>query len=298
MTKKTEVVVVLGATGQQGGATASALVGDGWRVRAIVRDPASDKAKALAASGIEVVRGDLGDRASLDAAFQGAYGVFSVQPSSAQLEYGVTDADEARFGCAVADAAKAAGVAHLVYTSVGGLGPGTGVGHFESKWSIEQHIRAIGVPATLLRPGMFMELILLPQFGLPQGTLVSFVAPDRPIQLIAVQDIGTIAARVFADPRAHLGATIELAGDSLTGNEIVAQVSRATQRSIAYAQFPLEAQRQNETLRRLVELVDDGAMCRADVGALRQLHPGLLTFDAWLERTGAAAITRLLAGAP
>lgn len=296
MAKKSELVLVFGATGQQGGATAKALAEEGWRVRALVRDPSSAKATALAASGIDVVRGDLRDRASVDAALRGAYGVFSIQPSSGSSEGGVTDEDEVRIGVDVANAAKAAGVAHLVYTSVAGVAPGTGVGHFESKWRIEQHIHEIGVSATVLRPGVFMEILFLPFLGLAQRALTFFAPPERAMQFIAVEDIGKIAARVFADPGSHVGKAFDIAGDALTGNDVVEKIGRATKQSISYAQFPPEFFRQNDNFRRLVELFDEGGVAgNADIDALRRLHPGLLTFDAWLARTGTAAITRLFA---
>ena len=295
MTKKSEVVVVLGSTGQQGGATARALAEDGWHVRALVRDPSSPKAQALSASGIDVVRGDFRERTSLAAGLAGAYGVFSVQPSSGQPEYGVTDEDEVRFGIDVANAAQAAGVAHLIYTSVAGAAPQTGVGHFESKWRIEEHIRALGLRSTILRPAAFMEILLLPHFGLAQGTLMFFAAPDRPMQFIAVEDIGKLAARVFAQPEVYGGKTLEIAGDAVTGNDLADKIGRATKRTLRYTRFPPAVLRQNDVLRRLVELVDEvGAMGTADLNALRQLHPGLLTFDAWLARTGALAIERRL----
>ncbi|HEX8538135.1 MAG TPA: NmrA family NAD(P)-binding protein, partial [Cystobacter sp.] len=191
-------ILVLGATGQQGGATARALVRDGWRVRALVREPASPRARAL--EGVELVAGDMGDAGALAAAMAGAYGVFSVQPSSAQPQYGVTDQEEERLGIAVADAAGRAGVAHLVYSSVAWLGPDTGVGHFESKWRIEEHIRRSRLPATIVRPVTFMELLLEPHFGLTQGHLHFFTRPEQPLQLISVADIGRLVARVFADP--------------------------------------------------------------------------------------------------
>ncbi|MCY1022476.1 NmrA/HSCARG family protein [Pyxidicoccus sp. MSG2] len=284
-------VLVLGATGQQGGATARALRKDGWSVRALVRDPSSAKARALEGKGVELVRGDLGDRASLDRALVGAYGVFSIQPSSGQPQYGVSDDDEFRFGVGVVEAAKAAGVEHFVYTSMAGLRPGTGVGHFESKWRIEEHVRASGLRATIVRPSAFMELLLEPHFGLAQRALRFFVRPDRTMQFIASDDIGVLVARVFAEPRAHAGTTLELAGDELTGNELAEKIGRATHESISYAQFPPEFLAQSALLRRLVELVDEGiAVGNADVPALRRLSPELLTFDTWLERGGAAEI--------
>jgi uncharacterized protein YbjT (DUF2867 family) len=297
MATKRETVLVLGATGQQGGATARALVKDGWRVRALVRDPAGAKAQALETMGVELVRGDMGDRASLDRAVAGAYGVFSIQPSSPQLSYGVTDDDEVRFGTSIADAAKAAGVEHFVYTSVLGLRPGTGVGHFESKWRIEEHVRASGLRATIVRPGTFMELLLVPSFGLSPRELQFFVHPDQPMQFIAGEDIGVLAARVFADPRTYVGTTLEMAGDSVTGNALVEKINRATGTSITYSRFPPEVLETSPMLRNLVKLFDDGTLAeRADIAALRRLAPGLLTFDAWLERGGAAAIRERFAG--
>ncbi|WP_223638973.1 NmrA/HSCARG family protein [Corallococcus sp. EGB] len=290
MATKRETVLVLGATGVQGGATARALLKDGWRVRALVREPAGTKARALEAMGVELVRGDMGDRASLDHAVAGAYGVFSIQPSSGQQVYGVTDEDEARFGMSIADAAKAAGVEHFVYTSVLGLRPGTGVGHFESKWRIEEHIRASGLRATIVRPATFMELLLMPNFTPSRGALQFFAHPDQPMQFIAGEDIGVLAARVFADPRTHVGTALELAGDSLTGNALAEKIGRATGTSISYGRFPPEVLAALPFLGRIVELVDAGWVTGvADIAALRRLAPGLLTFDAWLERGGAEA---------
>lgn len=275
-----KTILVLGATGQQGGATARALVHDGWQVRALVRDPASPKARAL--GGVELVRGDYRDAGSLAAAVQGVHGVFSVQPSSPQA-HGVTDEDETRFGVAIADAAARAGVAHLVYTSMADLGPGTGVGHFESKWRIEEHIRQGGQPATIVRPVTFMELLLEPWFGLPQGHFFFFTRPDQPIQLIAADDIGRLVARVFADPARHLGQTLELAGDELTGPAIAAAFARARGTDVAYARFPGEMVAASLMLRQITALVDRGGLRgKADLAALRQLVPDLLSLEAWL----------------
>jgi uncharacterized protein YbjT (DUF2867 family) len=294
MTRKSELVLVLGATGQQGGATARALVEDGWRVRALVRDTAGKRATSLAASGIEIVPGDLRNRASIDAAVAGAYGVFSIQPSSGQPEYGVTDEDELNFGVCVADAAKAAGVEHLIYTSVAGVAPGTGVGHFESKWRIEQHIHSIGIKATILRPAPFMEILSLPLFGLGTGRLVFFAAPEYPVQFIAVEDIGRIAAQAFANPHTQSGRTFDIAGDALSGNDLAARIGRAMHRSILYSRFPADIVNQNPLIKRLIDLVDrGGAGGSADIDALRKLHPGLLTFDAWLARSGSAVLRKL-----
>ncbi|MET0403583.1 MAG: NmrA/HSCARG family protein [Cystobacter sp.] len=276
-------ILVLGATGQQGGATARALVRDGWRVRALVRDPASPRARAL--EGVERVRGDMEDAGALAEAMAGVHGVFSVQPSSGQQKYGVTDQDEERLGIAVADAAARAGVAHLVYASVAWLGPDTGVGHFESKWRIEEHIRRSGQPATLVRPAMFMEELLGPGFGLTQGQFHFIMQPEQPLQLIAVADIGRVVARVFAHPARHLGQTLELVGDELTGPAIATVFGRVRGIEARYARLPAEALASNDLMRRLTDFADRRGMTnRADPAMLRELVPDLLSFEAWLRQ--------------
>ncbi|WP_435873333.1 NmrA family NAD(P)-binding protein [Nocardiopsis protaetiae] len=166
--RKKRTVLVTGATGGQGGAVARALLERGWAVRALVRAPDTPAARALAALGAEPVVGDLDDPASLRAAARGAHGVFSVQPCD------LADPDpatEVRRGRAVADAAAAVGVAHLVYSSAAAAGRGSGVAHFESKEGIEAYVESAGVPATVLRPVYFMEnwRYALPRPGLGPG---------------------------------------------------------------------------------------------------------------------------------
>src|SRR5512141_1016185 len=149
-----KVIAVTGATGQQGGAVARKLLADGWKVRALTRDVDKPAAQELASLGAEIFAGDMEKRAELDAAFQGAYGIFSVQnfwlPN-------VGFEGEIRQGKNVADAAKAAGIQHLVYSSVGAAHRGMGQKHFESKWIIEQYLHSLELPYTILRPAAFFE---------------------------------------------------------------------------------------------------------------------------------------------
>lgn len=295
MTTKNEPILVIGATGQQGGATAQALLRDGWRVRALVRDPSSAKAQALAARGVELLRGDLREPTALARAAEGVYGVFSVQPTVTQPEHGFSEDDERRTGIAVIDAAQRAGVRHLVYTSAAGVGPQVDAGNFHSKWHIEQHLRGSELPFTILQPAPFMELVLQPVCGLPQGKVVFFAAPDKIAQFIAVHDIGVFAARAFADPARYVGATLELAGDALSWRTLADKISRATGRTVTYESFPSAVTAANPLFARIVRLVDEGKLVgRADLTALRALHPELLTVDAWLAAGGADAIAALL----
>ncbi len=284
-----QAVLVFGATGQQGGAVARALRENGRAVRALVRDTGSVKARELAALGVTLFAGDFDDADSMRRAMQGAHGVFSVQPSSGQgPAYGVSDADEIRHGKAVADLAVAAGVAHLVYTSVNAAGPEpTGMGHFDSKSEIEAHIRGLAIDSTIVRPAGFMELLMLPGMGLDQGAFTFFLGEGQRGQTIAVRDIGRIVAAIFAAPARYAGRTFEIAGDELSAERLRDSLSRAAGREIAYARFPDALLEQNAFLGRLAELFDDGRLAgHADIEALNREFGPLLSFDDWLAGPG------------
>jgi uncharacterized protein YbjT (DUF2867 family) len=156
-------ILVTGATGNQGSAVAHHLLGRGnCQVRALVRDEHKPAAQALKQAGAELITGDLTDRSSLDRALQGVSGVFSVQGLNDGLEA------EIQQGKAIADAAKAAGVEHFVYSSVGSAERQTGVPHFDSKYQIEKYIHSIGLTHTILRPVFFFynyETMRLPTVG-------------------------------------------------------------------------------------------------------------------------------------
>src|SRR5215213_1088992 len=147
MTNQTvRTILVTGATGGQGGAVTRRLLDDGWAVRALTRNPREHAARNLARLGAQLVTGDFDDPQSLRAAARDTHAVFSVQPANMADPRPEV---EVRRGKNVADAAAAAGVVHLVYSSVGAAHRKSGVSHFESKEQIEAHIDAIGVPATV-----------------------------------------------------------------------------------------------------------------------------------------------------
>jgi uncharacterized protein YbjT (DUF2867 family) len=228
------------------------------------------------------------DRASLDSAMQGVYGVFSVQPP----DWNPSDAsaaEEIKLGKNVADAAKDAGVRHFVYSSVNGADKQSRF-RFLAKWEIEKYIATLGLQATILRPSGFMENYVYPMFGIRNGTLAEAIKPDVPIKLIAVDDIGAFAALAFKHPDKFLGKTIEIAGDALTPPDIAAAITRATGRPVNYVQIPLETVRQhNEVLARIYEWLN-GEGYEVDFPALRSLHPGLMSFDTWLKKKGKAML--------
>lgn len=289
-------VAVLGATGQQGGAVVRALLERDRPVRALARDPGSGPARRLARAGVEVVAADMGDPRSLRAALEGAGAVFSVQPSSGQAGSGVTDDDEVRLGVAVVDAARDAGVGHLVYSSANAVGPDpTGVGHFDTKARIEEHVRASGTPSTILRPAAFMEILLLPGSGLADGRLTFLNRPDQPMQFIAAEDVGRVVADVLGDPAAWTGCTLEVAGDALTGDGIAGVLSERLGRGVAYERIGVDDLDRDPLLGRLAGLVDAGRLAgAADLPALRERFPFLQRFGTWLGGTGAGQLQRAL----
>ena len=288
-------VLVLGATGQQGSATARALIADGRSVRALVRDRQTGTARDLAGLGIELVLGDLGQPETLEDAMRGVNGIFCALPSSADARYGLSDADEVRFGTNVVDAAKRSGVDHLVYSSTIGASPHLGLGHYESKWHIENALRRSGVPFTIVRPAPFIELLLYPHFGLREGVVAFFGSPERSIQLAAVQDIGALAAKLLVPPSRPQGMTIDIASDALSGHDIAAKISRATGRHVPYVQIVADTAGGNPMIANLARAIAGGKLDgHADLVALRALHPDLLTFDRWLAAGHADAIRELL----
>jgi uncharacterized protein YbjT (DUF2867 family) len=290
-------ILVFGATGQQGGSVAPALLKAGWPVRALVRDPASAKALALRAAGVEIVQGDFADAESIRAAMEGVHGVFSVQPSSPGGS--VSDEDEVRFGIRVADLAAESGVRHFVYSSGAGVAEEpTGMGHFDSKATIERHIRTLPLTATIVRPVSFMEMLMMPGFGLDQGRFNFFMRPDQPMQLLAVEDIGKFVAAIFADAAHFGGRTVEIASDTVTGRELEALFTEAAGRPITYARFTDEVLAANPFLGKLTALVDGGKLAgKADLDALREINSDMQSMRSWLAGKGRMAFMAALGAA-
>lgn len=239
-------VLVTGATGRQGGAVARALLAAGRPVRALVRDARSGGARSLEALGAGLVPGDLYDRDSLVDAATGARAVFSVQtPDMADLR---SDSERVH-GKNLVEAAKAAGVAQFVHTSVSGAGeyhrsaPGWKEGrwkgfehYFESKAYTDEPVRVAGFAHwTILKPATFMENLVgwSPMFGnWTDGGFVTGFAADTWLSLVTVRDIGAAGAAIFDEPGRFDGLDIELAGDHLTMTEISRILSGVLGRTI------------------------------------------------------------------
>ena len=272
-------VLVTGGTGNQGGAVARELLGAGFAVRAMVRDPGKPAAKELESAGAELVRGDMDDRASLDAAVRGVSGVFGVQNF---WEAGAER--EVRQGKALADAAADAGVGHFIQASVGAAERDSGVTHFDTKWQIEQHIASLGLPATVLRPVFLMENFTSPIYrgALGNDVLPLAVSPDTEIQMIASRDIGVFARIAFERPDEFIGRALEIAGDVNTPAEAAAAFGEVLGREVNHVQVPIERLREmNPEVAEMFEWYEREGY-RADLPALREIHPDPMGLKDWI----------------
>jgi uncharacterized protein YbjT (DUF2867 family) len=308
-----KVIAVLGATGAQGGGLVRAILSDpsgGFAARAITRDKKSDKAKALADAGAEVVEADVDDPASVRAAFAGAHGAYCVtffwEHFSPERETNQAK-DMAR-------AAKAAGVKHVIWSTfedtrkkvpladdrMPTLMGKYKVPHFDSKAEADATFTELGVPTTFLLTSFYWDNLI--HFGMgpkpgPDGTLL-FTLPmgDAKLPGIAAGDIGPCAYGVFKRGANLIGKYVGIAGEHPTGAGMAAALGRALKREVRYnavtpAQYRGFGFPGAEDLGNMFQYKRDfnAAYCGArDVAETRKLHPGLLDFAGWLRENAAA----------
>jgi uncharacterized protein YbjT (DUF2867 family) len=305
-----KLIAVLGATGAQGGGLVRAILDDPngeFRVRAITRDPNSEKAKALAAQGAEVVAGDLGDAESIRQAFEGAYGVFAVtffwdhfSPEREQTEVRL-----------IAQAAKDAGVQHVVWSTLEDtrkfvpldddrmptLMGKYKVPHFDAKGEANDFFAEAGVPTTNMLTSFYWDNFI--HFGLgpakgPDGRLaITLPMDDKPLPCIAAEDIGRCAYGIFKRPEL-IGQTVGISGGHQTGQELAAGLSRVFGEEVAYNAVPPEVYRSfgfpgADDLGNMFQFKRDfneyykGAR---SIAFSKELNPALQSYDDWLSEKG------------
>jgi uncharacterized protein YbjT (DUF2867 family) len=306
-----KIIVVVGATGAQGGGLVRAIMDDpegGFTARAITRDTESEKAKALAALGAEVVSADVDDPESLKNAFEGAYGAFCVtffwEHFSPEKEYG-----QAR---AMAEAAKQAGLQHVVWSTLEDtrnwvpldddrmptLMGNYKVPHFDAKGQADHLFTDLGVPTTFLLTSFYWDNLIY--FGMgpkkdADGKLVlSLAMGDRKLPGIAAEDIGKCAYGILKQGSEFIGKRVGIAGEHLTGEEMATRLSAALGEEVTYQAVPFDIYRGlgfpgAEDLGNMYQFKHDFQedFCGArDVGFTRSLNPDLQTFESWLEENG------------
>jgi uncharacterized protein YbjT (DUF2867 family) len=304
---ETKLIAVTGATGAQGGGLARAILGDpagGFRVRALTRNKDSEKAKALATQGAEVVAADLDSEESLRAAFEGAHGIFAV---TAYWEHFSPEKELAQAGN-MASAARRAGVGHAIWSSLEDtrklvplsdnrmptLMEKYKVPHFDAKGEADKLFLESGVPATILLTSFYWDNLI--HFGMgprkgPDGRY-GFVLPmgDRKLPGMAAEDIGKCAYGIFKSAAEWAGKTVGVAGEHLTGAEMAAALSEALGVEVVHQAIPFAAYRSlgfpgADDLGNMFQFKHDfnGPFCGArSLETSRRLNPTLLTFREWL----------------
>ncbi len=253
MTKKLTVLVT-GATGNQGGAVVQALLASGHNVRALTRNTESSRARRLADQGIELIQGNLDNARSLDVALQE---VDSFYLMGSPQEDGVDS--ETKQGIALADAAKAANVGHLVYGSVANADLNTGIPHFDSKYKIEEYIKTLGVPYTISAPVFFMDNVIAPWAldTLKGGKIMQPMPDDRTLQQVSVKNIGEFVASLISRREEVFGKRFDFAGDELSGDECASTLTRITGSKVIYEALPVSVVRkQSDDMAAMFEWFD------------------------------------------
>ncbi|MBX2800220.1 MAG: NmrA family NAD(P)-binding protein [Myxococcales bacterium] len=280
MSKRT--VLVTGATGNQGGAVADALLSRGHAVKAFVRNPESAKAVALAERGAQLVKGDFDHGDTVAAAAAGVDAAFVVTSPFAP---GVGLEGEVRQGRVVVDALVQAQVPHVVYSSVSDADRGTGIGHFESKMDAERRLAESGLAVTITAPVFFSDNLLMPWLlpGLKQGVMRHALPPERVLQVVSVAEIGRFNAAVIARGAELAGRRIDYASDELSSVAMAQAIAEASGRPLRFEPQPIE-----QLQSAMAEMADmyrwfDQVGYSADVAGLREEFPevGWQTFAQW-----------------
>jgi uncharacterized protein YbjT (DUF2867 family) len=303
-----KVIAIIGATGAQGGGLARAILkeSDGpFRVRAITRNPESDNAKALSAAGAEVVQADLDDQASLERAFSGAYGAFCI------TNFWETFSPEGEKAQArnMAGAAKAAGISHLIWSTLEDtrrwvpvtddrmptLMENYKVPHFDGKGEADGIFKELGVPTTNLLTSFYWENFISFGMGPQRGEdgVLSLNLPmgDKKLPAIGVEDIGRAALGIFKSGPSFVGQTVGIAGEHLTGEEMASTFSKALGEPVRYTAVPFDVYRGlgfpgADDLGNMFQFKHDfeDYFCGArPLDATRALNPDLQDFDSWVK---------------
>ncbi len=282
-THSNKTILLTGATGHQGGAALQHLHRK-FPLRVLVRDLEKPEVRSLAGPGVELVRGDLEDPASLKRAMDGVYGAYSMQTSKD------TDA-EIRQGTNMVDAAVTQSIHHLVYSSVAAADQHTGIPHFESKGRIEQHIHATGIKHTILQPVFFMENWLNMKDQILNGRLQLPLKPATRLQMIAVDDIGAFVALAFEHPGKWMDRTFELAGDELSMTQLAEAFSRMVGHEVRYVQVHWDdfSKRIDPAHFKMFQWFDQVGY-HVDIAGVRQELPQLHSFERWLQNTWRAQV--------
>ncbi len=275
------LVVVVGSTGRQGQSAIKNLLKKGYNVRALVRNPKKVNA-LLKRDDVEIYKGDLKSEESLNGLFSNAYGLFFVLPfTKNSIGYGKT----------LLDVAKESKLEHIIYSSVGGADRYSKVDHFRYKKEIEEYLRKLGKPYSIIRPAGFMDEFANPKsIRFITGLLKLYLPKNKIFQLISIQDIGKFVAIAFDNPNRYIGKEFEIAGDELTLDSIFEKIEKVKNIKMSPMRIPKFIIYMTPKIMKqmFTFYAEDG--WHADLKLLREENPELLSFEDWLKTTDAYEI--------
>jgi len=271
MTKKLSVLVI-GATGNQGGSVVKSLLPKGYRIRTLTRKLDSPIAKRLTDQGVEVMNGDFSDSDSL---LKAASGMDTVYVMTTPFEAGPEA--ETKQGISIVDAVKKANVGHLIFGSVANADRKTGIPHFDSKYKVEKHLTSLKIPYTISAPAFFMDNYLTPWVlpTLKEGKLTLGMPTNRPLQQVSVKNIGEFVTILVERREKVFGKRIDIAGDKLTGEQTAAILSKASGHNIKYEGFDpetLRKRKENDDMATMYKWFNDIGYS-VDIENLHQEYP-------------------------
>lgn len=277
-----KTIFVTGATGNQGGAVVTSLIKNGFKIKALTRKIDSAKAQVLQKQNIELVKGDLNDLTTFRNHLKDVDGIFSVQ----SFENGIET--EIRQGIDLANIAKEYGVTHFLYSSVAGAELNTGIPHFESKYKIENHIKQLSLPYTILRPNSLFENFLIPQVRsrILKGKLASPINKNKIQQFISAVDIGEISSDIFLNKSKYLGKTLTIGSEEMDMQQVANAFSDVLGKEISYQKFPMLIARlvMGKDLYKMFKWINkNDAIFLKDIELFKKENPNLLSLNQWIK---------------
>ncbi len=286
-----KTIFVTGATGNQGSSVVTSLLKNGFKVKALTRDIDAPKAKNLHNKNIVVVKGDLDDLNSYRDHLEGIDGIFSVQT----FENGIDK--EIKQGIDLANLAKEYGINHFIYSSVCGADLKTGIPHFDSKFVIENHIKQLNLPYTIIRPVSFFENFLIPDVKsrILKGKLASPFNKNKKLQMISTIDIGEISANIFLNKDKYLGKTITIASEEMNMQEVASIFSEQFGKIIKYQNLPLIIVRliMGKNLYKMFKWFNhNDAIFIKDLASFKNEYPNQITLSQWIKFNFPASVKK------
>jgi uncharacterized protein YbjT (DUF2867 family) len=307
-----KIIAVVGASGTQGGGLVRAILADtsgGFAVRALTRDPDSEKAKELAKLGAEVVKADLDSGGTLRTAFDGCYGAFCV---TFFAEHFVPEKELVQ-AAGMAQAAKQAGLKHVVWSTfedtrkqvpltdnrMPTLMQKYKVPQFDAKGEANKAFSQFGVPTTYMLNSFYWDDLIYLGMGPQKGAdgRLEFTLPlgDKRLAGVAAEDIGRSAYGVFKKGFDLLGKTVGVAGDHLTGAQMAAAFTKELKQEVAYKPMTPDEYRKLgtpgcEELANMFQYMQDfeSDFCGArNLESAREINPSLQSFGGWLSKNKA-----------